>query len=118
MILQQIQIVYLGCYRLKIQTFPSVFPTREPKHPKLKNKRPNILFDFIYHLKTFLQVSQIQIHVQIGVLNNTWEVSFTKKEDKFKHIPFDFYFAGKKGAVFDIETTGLSPKNSALILSK
>ena len=38
-------------------------------------------------------------------------------EDKFKHIPFDFYFAGKKGAVFDIETTGLSPKNSALILS-
>ena len=38
-------------------------------------------------------------------------------EDKFKYMPFDFYFKGKKGAVFDIETTGLSPKNSALILS-
>lgn len=38
-------------------------------------------------------------------------------ESEFTHAPFDFYFKGKKGAVFDIETTGLSPRNHALILS-
>lgn len=36
---------------------------------------------------------------------------------EFEYLPFDIYFKNKRGAVFDIETTGLSPKKNALILS-
>ena len=39
------------------------------------------------------------------------------KEKEFNFPTFDIYFGGMNGAVFDIETTGLSPKNSAIILS-
>lgn len=39
------------------------------------------------------------------------------KENTVQFAPLDVYFKNKQFAVFDIETTGLSPKKSALILS-
>ncbi len=41
----------------------------------------------------------------------------TYDEKLFNYAPFDIYFGNKRGAVFDIETTGLSPKKASLILS-
>ncbi len=44
-------------------------------------------------------------------------IETTYDEKLFDYSPFNIYFGNKRGAIFDIETTGLSPKNSSLILS-